>query len=222
LDLYGMSFGEALDPGAAALAAKIVAGVEESSSLGGSDEGKEAAARVARLRAAAAVLRRKEEAKRLRQQIEEQMQLISEAKQLYAKQQDKLRQADKLLNTDTQSLSATSAKIEHEEKEHKSLTLKIDLARQRDAAHEYWDRIKGDEAAAQKYLTTMVTFAASPARILTEVFRLKAHVRDNFFRHKKETAAASRRLSDGRRQLAELESEQDRDQKASKRPRLAA
>mmetsp|Transcript_143395 Transcript_143395/g.357256 ORF Transcript_143395/g.357256 Transcript_143395/m.357256 type:complete len:277 (+) Transcript_143395:100-930(+) len=221
LDIYGVSFGEALDPGAARLAAKIVAGVEESAASGA--EGSAAAEHVTRLRAAAALLKRKEELKRLRQQHAEQREAILAEKENNVRQQEKLDCAMRQARKTTQGLVEVETAIQQQEQGHKQYSNKIDLARQRDAAHEYWDQIKSDqEASALKYLMTMVSFAANPARILTEILRLKNHVRDQFSKHKKEATAASRRLADGRRKLAEFESEQDKraGQTASKRQRI--
>lgn len=206
LDLFGVSFGEALDPGAAALAAKIA---EAESCSGGDNEA--VAARAERLRAAATLLAQREEVKELRNKLAEQRALAEAARQRQHDQAGKLRAVQKANATKASDSAKAQKEVDREAVLNTSLLAKIDLARQAGTVYEYWDKIKaGQEEQGLKYLLTMVSMAPTPARILAEVARLRSHVRENLARERKEADSASRRWNDGRKRLADLESETTR------------
>lgn len=203
LDLFGVSFGEALDPGAAALAAKIA---EAECGVNGDQA---AVAKAQRLRTAASMLARQDEVKELRKALAEQKALLEAAKQSLLEQTKELDEVKKLHRKSVSDLSKTKQDLTREEEYGENLLVKIDFARQAGTVHEYWDKVKsGNEEAGLKFLSTMVSLAPAPARTLAEVSRLHALVRENLDRERKEADAAGRRFQQGRRELANLEADQ--------------
>mmetsp|Transcript_57779 Transcript_57779/g.149218 ORF Transcript_57779/g.149218 Transcript_57779/m.149218 type:complete len:340 (+) Transcript_57779:191-1210(+) len=200
LHLYGVNFGEGIDEGFAALAAPKP---QEDSAA--------AVARQERLREVRALLGKRNQARKLQKDLADQREQIHTAREEF------LRQANKHSAIAKSLQRKKDEKFKHErdnekEKEHHGLLLgKIDLARQRDAAHEYWDKIKaGHETQALRYISTMVATVASPARIVVEVARLRAHVKESLAKLRTEAGLVADRLREKRHQLEELQREERR------------
>jgi len=208
LHLYGVNFGEGIDEGFAALAAPKP---QEDSSA--------AVARQERLREVRALLGKRNQARMLQKDLADQREQIQTAREEFLRQANKHSAIAKSLQRKEDEKRKHERDNEKEKEHHGLLLGKIDLARQRDAAHEYWDKIKaGQEAQALRYISTMVATVASPARIVVEVGRLRAHVKESLAKLRTEVGLGADRLREKRHQLEELQREERRATQ-SERPR---
>lgn len=200
LNLYGVNFGEGLEGGIAAFTEKMA---EEDSAA--------AVARAERLREVAALITKKNNVRKMKELLAQRRESLQEAKEVFARQAEKHDGCAKILAKKKEERRKAERDAKQEEDVRTSLAKKIDLARQRDTANDYWEMIKsGQDAQALKYLTTMVGLAAVPARILVEVSRLRSHVNDTLTRERKEASAASRKFQEVQRQLQEIQAEERR------------
>jgi len=207
LDLFGISFGDALDPGAAALAVKI-AQVETEEGGGDSEAG---GTKAESLRAAAALLAMKNNVGERKHHLQEQRALIQAERERCAKQDAKLEAAQKLRAARDSDVSQTHKANQQAEIQRKSLLAKLDAVRQQADVSEYWEKLKQDrETEAKQHLLILVNMAHSPAVITAEVSNFQQHTRESLQRMRKDGGIYTQRLQAARRQKAELEADHRR------------
>lgn len=227
LDLYGVSFGDASDPGAATLAARLAAdrsrGTAVSSSATvvdldnnetqvDSEDTPTVTDEVAKLcadRDAVRELKRRLEELKARVETAGQEEILQHMKRQTVEEQANKREAER------EKVSSELAKCEEEEK---GLLERMNEIRQRDTVLEYADLLKTKtDAEALKYLTTMVNVVQEPWRILVEVARLRDFHRAQLDGWAKDRASCSRQHREARshleghvRKVAELQKELER------------